>query len=98
MYVLTYVDGGNPQWKTYGSKYSDVYTRTSQIFNDNLNQHYYYNGFYFVNYNNITINSPELDFDTFIANVDLNQYNIRRTGYVEFKTVASRYNIIATRP
>lgn len=57
-----------------------------------------YDSFYFIDADTLTFNSPDIDFDDNIKNVDISQYGIYHTGYINFKNVVSKYMIIANSP
>ena len=58
-----------------------------------------YSSFYFVDDGGFfTINSPEIEFDSYLRNVDLGVYGIDLVGTVEFNSINARYNIIADAP
>ena len=57
----------------------------------------YYNNFY-IDKSTVTLNSPEIQFDDNVSNVDINQYNLNLVGIISIKQCAGNYRIIAQSP
>ena len=60
--------------------------------------HDLYKNNYYVSWDFWTVNSPEIEFDSFASNVDLSAYDCRIVGYANYKNTQSSYEIIATNP
>lgn len=54
-----------------------------------------YRNYFYVDQSVATLNSPDLDFDENIKNVDLSQYKMRIVGYIPFTANYGSYNIVA---
>ena len=57
-----------------------------------------YQNYYYVDHTVMTLNSPDIDFDDNMQNVDLSQYNVRIVGYIPFLSDTSKQLIIAENP
>lgn len=57
-----------------------------------------YNSFYFVDTEINTINSPDLEFDTNISQVDISNYEVRNAGFSVFNSQVGKYYIVAESP
>lgn len=57
-----------------------------------------YHDFYYVDHSIMTLNSPDVDFNENIKNVDLGQYKINIVGYIPFVSNCSKQMIVAESP
>lgn len=57
-----------------------------------------YTNFYYVDQNIVTLNSPDIQFDDNIKNIDLSNYKLRVIGVAELDSFAGKYNIISENP
>lgn len=73
----------------------DEFNQYSQWGDDEFNT---YANYYYIDTHYNTLNSPDIEFDENIANIDLSQYDLHYAGHVEFVNTASKYNIIASNP
>lgn len=57
-----------------------------------------YQNYYYVDHSIMTLNSPDIELQDSIKNLDMENYSIRVTGYIPFNFNYSKQNIIADSP
>lgn len=57
-----------------------------------------YQNYYYVDQSVVTLNSPDIEFDTGIQSADLSQYSVRIIGYIPMFSNAGNYAIQASTP
>lgn len=67
-------------------------------FNRNGDDLSVYRNYYYIDQSIGTLNSPDIDFDDNVKNVDFNQYSLRIIGIIPFSSNNGNYNIIAETP